>query len=275
MDLQPIHAPPTTFFRKYIYSTDHKVIAKQFLWTGLIFLAFGGMLAMLIRWQLAFPGEPIPGLLGSALLGEDQMIGPAEYNSLFTNHGLIMIFWAVTPVLIGCFGNLCIPLMIGARDMAFPWLNMLSFWTFLLSVVFVVMGFFQELGAAAAGWTTYPPLSTKIGTPGDGQTLIILGLFTTGSATIMGAINYITTVIRLRAPGMTYMKMPLTVWGLWLTSILNLLFVPVLAAAAILRHGNESSGTRRTRPEKPSARSPGRSPSRPSTTGRTNSRTRR
>ncbi len=243
MDLQPIHAPPTTFIKKYLYTMDHKVIAKQFLWTGLIFLLFGGMLAMLIRWQLAFPGEPVPGILGSALLGEDQMIGPAEYNTLFTNHGLIMVFWAITPLLIGCFGNLLIPLQIGARDMAFPWLNMASFWVFVLSLVFVVMGFFHELGAAAAGWTTYPPLSTNVGTPGDGQTLMVLGLFVTGTATIMGAVNYITTVIRLRAPGMTYMRMPLTVWGLWLTSILNLLFVPVLGSAGLLLVMDRSFGT--------------------------------
>src|SRR5262249_18071293 len=143
------------------------------------------------------------------------VIGPATYNGIFTSHGLIMIFWAITPAMIGCFGNLCIPLMVGARDMAFPKLNMLSYWTFFLSGIMVVASFVVELGAAAAGWPTYPPLSTQIGTPGPGQTLMVMAIFTTGSATIMGSINYVTTVIRLRAPGMTYMKMPLTVWGLW------------------------------------------------------------
>src|SRR5207253_4610840 len=139
----------------------------------------------------------------------------------FTMHGLIMIFFAITPIMIGAFGNFCIPLMIGARDMAFPTLNMLSFWTFLLSQLLVLSSFFVQLGSAAAGWTTYPPLSTNVGTPGVGQSLVVLALFVTGIATIMGAINYVTTVIRFRPPGMTWFRMPATVWGLWLTAILN------------------------------------------------------
>jgi cytochrome c oxidase subunit 1 len=244
MDLQPIHHPPTTFVKKYLISTDHKVIAKQFLWVGLIFLAFGGLLAILIRWQLTFPGEPVPGLVGKLMFAHnDGVIGPAEYATLFTNHGLIMIFFAITPILIGCFGNFCIPLLIGARDMAFPWLNALSFWTFIISCSLVVISFFQELGAASAGWTTYAPLSTQVGTPGSGQSMMVVAIFVSGTATIMGAINYVATVIRLRAPGMTYMKMPLTIWGFWLTSILNLLFVPVLAAGAILLQMDRSFGT--------------------------------
>ena len=244
MDLQPIHHPPTTFVKKYLLTVDHKVIAKQFLWVGLFFLAFGGLLALLIRWQLAFPGEPVPGLVGKLMFAHnDGVVGPAEYATLFTNHGLIMIFFAITPILIGCFGNFCIPLLIGARDMAFPWLNALSFWCFVGSCVVVIMSFFQELGAAAAGWTTYAPLSTQVGTPGSGQSYMVMAIFITGSATIMGSVNYIATVIRLRAPGMTYMKMPLTVWGLWLTAILNLLFVPVLAAGAILLQMDRSFGT--------------------------------
>ena len=130
MDLQPIHPEPTSFLKKYIFSIDHKVIAKQFLWAGLIFLAFGGIEAMLIRWQWAFPGQPVP-VLGQLLFSKNGgAIGPAQYTGIFTTHGLVMIFFAITPILIGCFGNLCIPLMIGARDMAFPLLNMLSFCTF-------------------------------------------------------------------------------------------------------------------------------------------------
>jgi len=234
-DLQPKHAAPTSFLKKYVFTVDHKVIAKQFLWTGLLFLAFGGMLAMMIRWQWAYPGEPVPWFLGGDLLWRtDGIIGPATYNSIFTNHGLIMIFWAITPALIGCFGNFCIPLMIGARDMAFPFLNGLSFHVFFWSGIMVIASFFMHLGGASAGWTTYPPLSTNIGSIGWGQTLMVMAIFTTGSATIMGSVNYVTTVIRLRAPGMTYMRMPGTVWGLWLTAILNVLFVPVLAAAAVL-----------------------------------------
>jgi len=234
MELQHIHPEPTSFLRKWVFSTDHKVIAKQFLWAGLLFLAFGGGLAMLIRWQWAFPGQPVPAV-GSLLFGgSGGSITPANYNSIFTMHGLIMIFFAITPIMIGAFGNFCIPLMIGARDMAFPKLNMLSFWTFLVSQLLVLASFFVQLGSAAAGWTTYPPLSTNVGTPGLGQTLVVAAIFVTGVATIMGGLNYVTTVVRLRAPGMTYMRMPATVWGLWLTAILNVLFVPVLGSAALL-----------------------------------------
>ncbi len=232
-DLQPIHHPPTSFLGKYVFSIDHKVIAKQFLWTGLAFLFLGGALAMAIRWPWAYPGQPMPGM-GALLSETGGIVAPANFNSTFTMHGLIMIFWAITPALIGCFGNLCIPLMIGARDMAFPLLNMLSFHTFLLSGLVIVASFFVPMGAAAAGWTTYPPLSTNVGTPGWGQTLVVVAIFLTGTATIMGSINYVTTVIRLRAPGMTYMRMPMTVWGLWLTAILNVLFVPVLASGGLL-----------------------------------------
>jgi cytochrome c oxidase subunit 1 len=235
MELQPIHEAPTSFVRKYLFTIDHKVIAKQFLWAGLIFLALGGYLAMLIRWQWAYPGEPVPGL--------GRAITPSMFTSIFTNHGLIMIFFAITPLLIGCFGNLTIPLCIGARDMAFPLLNMLSFWTFLTSQGLVLSSFLVELGPAAAGWTTYPPLSTNVGTPGLGQTLMVAAIFVTGVATIMGGINYVITVIRLRAPGMTYMRLPLTVWGLWLTSILNVLFVPVLGSAGLLLLLDRLTGT--------------------------------
>jgi cytochrome c oxidase subunit 1 len=234
MDIQPIHPPPRSFLRRYVFSTDHKVIARQFLWAGLLFLLFGGLLAMLIRWQWAYPGQKVP-VVGQALFHRsDGVISPAAYNTVFTMHGLVMIFFAVTPLLIGAFGNLTIPLMVGARDMAFPRLNMLSFWTFATSLGLMVASFFAQLGSAAAGWTTYPPLATKVGTPGNGQTLVVAALFVTGAATVMGALNYVVTVIRFRAPGMTYLRLPLTVWGLWLTSILNILFVPVLGAATLL-----------------------------------------
>jgi cytochrome c oxidase subunit 1 len=243
VDLQAIHPDPDSFVRRYVFSLDHKVIAKQFMWAGLIFLIFGGTLAFLIRWQWAFPGEPVP-VLGSLMLGKSGgVITPTAYNSIFTMHGLIMIFFAITPLMIGAFGNFCIPLMIGARDMAFPTLNMLSFWTFLLSQILIIASFLVPMGSAGAGWTTYPPLSGNAGMPGPGQTLVVAAIFVTGVATIMGSINYVTTVIRLRAPGMTYMRMPLTVWGLWLTAILNVLFVPVLGSAALLLLLDRAFGT--------------------------------
>ena len=233
-DLQPVHPAPNSFFYQYLWSLDHKVIGKQFLWAGLTFLFVGGVLAMMIRWQWAFPGKAVPVLGPLLLSGQNGQIGPATYMTIFTMHGLIMIFFAITPILIGAMGNFLIPLQIGARDMAFPWLNALSFWTFALSLVFVVCAFFGELGAAGAGWTTYPPLSTNVGTPGSGQTFMVAAVFITGVSSIMGGINYVTTVIRHRAPGMTWMRLPLTIWGLWLTAILNVLFVPVLGSAALL-----------------------------------------
>ena len=243
VELQPKHEPPTSFISKYIISYDHKVIAKQFLWAGLIFLALGGALAYMIRWQWAFPGESIPVLGGFFFKNSGGAMTPTGYNSTFTMHGLIMVFWAITPLMIGAFGNYCIPLMIGARDMAFPWLNMASFWVFVASQIMILASFVVPMGSAGAAWTTYPPLSTNVGMPGAGQSLVVGALFVTGVSTIMGAVNYVTTVIRLRAPGMTWMRMPLTVWGLFLTAILNALFVPVLGSAGLLLLMDRMFGT--------------------------------
>ncbi len=243
MELQPIHSPPKSFIKKWVFSIDHKVIAQQFLWTGLAFLALGGTLAYMIRWQWAYPKEPVP-MMGQLLSATGGIITPPTYTSIFTMHGLIMIFWAITPILIGAFGNFTIPLMIGARDMAFPKLNMYSYWMFFISSVFVILSFTSQLGAASAGWTTYPPLSTNVGSPGFGQTYMAVAIFLTGVSTIMGGINYIVTIIRFRAPGMTYMRMPLTIWGMWLTAILNVLFVPVLGSAALLLALDRLAGTK-------------------------------
>jgi cytochrome c oxidase subunit 1 len=226
-----------SFLTKYIFSTDHKVIGKQFIWLGIFFLFFGGYLSMLMRWQLAYPEQAVPWWLSWGIFFKDAggIIDPDTYNQLFTMHGTIMIFWAVTPILIGGFGNFLIPLQIGAPDMAFPRLNMISFWTWFLSSVVLLASYLLPQGPAAGGWTSYPPLSSPMGgIPGEGQTLWTLALVLMGTGTIMGAINYIITVVRLRAPGMTYFRMPLTVWGLWLTSIMNAVFVPVIAAGLIL-----------------------------------------
>jgi cytochrome c oxidase subunit I len=240
---QHIHPEPKAFIWKYVFSIDHKVIAKQFLWTGLMFLALGGTLAMMIRWQWAYPKTAVPVVGALFLSHTGGAITPPTYTSIFTMHGLIMIFWAITPILIGAFGNFCIPLMIGARDMAFPKLNMYSYWMFFASSVLVILSFTSQLGAASAGWTTYPPLSTNVGAPGWGQTYMALAIFATGVSTIMGGINYIVTVIRYRAPGMHWFRMPLTIWGLWLTAILNVLFVPVLGSAALLLTLDRLAGT--------------------------------
>ncbi|HUB07342.1 MAG TPA: cbb3-type cytochrome c oxidase subunit I [Myxococcales bacterium] len=233
-DIQPIHPAPRSFWRRAVFSTDHKVIARQFLGFGLVFMLLGGVMALLIRWQLGYPGEPVPAI-GRWLFPQSHgAVTPTAYAALFTMHGTIMIFFAVTPILIGAYGNFCIPLLIGARDMAFPKLNMLSFWTQMIAGLILVVSFFVPLGPAMGGWTSYPPLSSAAGQPGGGETLWTLALFVAGCSTLMGAINYITTIIRFRAPGMGYFRMPLTVWGLWLTAILNALFVPVVASALLL-----------------------------------------
>jgi cytochrome c oxidase subunit 1 len=243
MTAAELPAAPADFWRRYVFSTDHKVIAKQFLALGLTFLLVGGVMAMLIRWQLASPGQPVP-LVGRALFGATGgMISPAAYTSLFTMHGTIMIFFAVTPILIGAFGNFCVPLMIGARDMAFPALNMLSLWTMAAATATLTASFFVPLGAPQAGWTAYATLSTAIGTPGLGQTLWVVAIYLNGASSVMGAVNYITTIIRERAPGMTYFRMPITVWGFFLTSVLNALFVPVLAAGMVLLFFDRVFGT--------------------------------
>lgn len=231
---QHIHPKPTTFLSKYVFSYDHKVIGKQFLWYGIFFLFVGGLMALMIRWTLAYPGAPFP-VIGKFLFPETGgAVPPDTYAMLFTMHGTIMIFYAITPILIGAFGNFCIPLMLGARDMAFPLLNMLSFHVAVISGALLLGSLFTPLGAAAGGWTSYPTLSTLIGSPGAGQTLWTLAIFVLGVSSTMGAVNYITTIITLRAPGMGYFDMPLTIWGLGLTAILNAIFLPVLGAGCLL-----------------------------------------
>jgi cytochrome c oxidase subunit 1 len=234
---------PVGFLRRFVFSIDHKVIGRQFLFLGLAFLAIGGVMAMLIRWQLARPGAPVP-LVGKLLFGPSGgVISPVAYTALFTMHGTIMIFFAVTPILIGGFGNFCLPLLLGARDMAFPRLNLASFWTMFAATAVLTASFFVPLGPPQAGWTAYATLSTTIGAPGLGQTLWVVAIYLNGASSVMGAVNYITTVLRMRAPGMTYLRMPLTVWGFFLTSILNALFVPVLAAAMVLLFFDRVLGT--------------------------------
>ena len=234
---------PVGFLRRFVFSIDHKVIGRQFLFLGLAFLAVGGVMAMLIRWQLARPGAPVP-LVGKLLFGPSGgVISPVAYTALFTMHGTIMIFFAVTPILIGGFGNFVLPLMLGARDMAFPRLNMASFWTMFAATAVLTASFFVPLGPPEAGWTAYATLSTTIGAPGPGQTLWVVAIYLNGASSVMGAVNYITTVLRMRAPGMTYLRMPLTVWGFFLTSILNALFVPVLGAAMVLLFFDRVLGT--------------------------------
>jgi cytochrome c oxidase subunit 1 len=229
------------FWRKYVFSTDHKVIGIQFLFTTLFFFLIGGALALLLRWQLAYPGKPIP-ILGQ-LFPENMMVGgvmlPEFYNSLFTMHASVMIFFAIIPILVGAFGNFIVPLQIGARDMAFPRLNMFSYWVFWPGAVIALAGFFMG-GAAASGWTAYPPLSAI---EPFGQTLWIIAVLFVGTSSIMGAINYLTKILTMRAPGMGFFRMPLTTWALFITSMLVLLGTPVLTSALILLLFDRTMGT--------------------------------
>jgi cytochrome c oxidase subunit 1 len=212
-------------------STDHKVVARQYLWAGLGFLAVGGLLAMLIRWQWGWPGRPVP-VFGWAFPQTGGALTPPGYTGVFTMHGLLMVFFAITPLLIGSLGHFVIPLAVGARSLAFPRLSAWSFRVFALGGALVLASFGVRLGAATAGWTSYPPLSAAHEfTPGAGQTLVMAGVVCAALSSFLSAVNFAVTVVRCRAPGMTWGRLPLTVWGLFFTSVLNLLFIPVVGAA--------------------------------------------
>ena len=230
--------PPLSFWRKYVFSVDHKVIGLQFLFTGLVMLLFGGLMAMAIRWQLAYPWTEMP-VLGKVLFPETgAVISPEYYTMLFTMHGTVMIFFVIIPLLTGTFGNFLIPLMIGAPDMAFPRLNMMGYWFWWPGIFLVLLAFGAEGGGPAAGWTAYPPLSTiETAAPGSlsGQTLWMLALTFVGVSSMMGAVNYVTTIIKMRAPGMTYFRMPLSIWGLMISALLQLFALPVLTAAGFMQ----------------------------------------
>lgn len=232
------HHQVLPWYRRYLFSTDHKVIAKQFMVTSFIFLFIGGAFALMIRWQLAYPGRPIP-VVGSLLPGTwvtepgSGVITPEFFAQLLTMHGSIMIFFVIIPLAVGMFGNFCIPLMIGTNDMALPRLNMWSFWLLPPAGLIILTGFFTPSGYAAAGWTSYPPLAAQTGYPVftfTGQTLWLIAVFLVGFSSIMGGVNYITTVLNKRAKGMRLFDMPLTVWAIFITAILAVLGTPVLAS---------------------------------------------
>src|SRR5213594_3497326 len=216
------HHEELGFWRTYVFSTDHKMIGRQFLFLGLFMLLIGGTLAMMVRWELAWPETAVPGF---SWVPEPYMYGgiipPQTYNALFTMHATIVIFFVVMPIMVGAFGNFLIPLMIGTRDMAFPKLNMLSFWVGLLSAIIMGASFMVPLGPAAAGWTSYATLSAVPEYTGVnwGQNLWCISLIVLGISSLMGSINYITTVVNLRAPGMTWFRLPLTIWALFITAV--------------------------------------------------------
>jgi len=234
------------FIRKYVFSTDHKVIAIQFLLYSMVFLTLGGLLAMAIRWQLGFPGQPMPG--GQVLLGRGApggVIDPRFYLGLVSMHGTFMIFFAIMPLLVGAFANYLIPLKIGAPDMAFPTLNMWSFWLMIPAGVLAVLALVAEGGAPSAGWTGYAPLSNTPLYTGvsAGQVFWCLAIAVFALSSLLGSVNYITTVINLRARGMTLMRMPLSIWALFITAILAILAVPILAGAIIMLLFDQVVGT--------------------------------
>jgi len=239
-----LHSLPGATVRRnplsWIFSRDHKTIGLQFLFSSLLWMGIGGLLALAIRWQLAWPWTEIP-VLGSWLFSaEGGQITPEFYNVLFTMHATVMIFFVVIPILSGAFGNFLIPLMIGARDMAFPTLNMLSYWLMWPAFACMVCSVLVPGQGPSSGWTSYPPLSALFS---DSQSLWAIGLLIVGVASMLGAINYITTIFQMRAPGMKMMRLPMTIWGLLVTAILQAFALPVLTAALLMQLGDQLLGT--------------------------------
>ncbi len=238
-DAAHAHAPhhEISFVKKYVFSTDHKIIGIQFLITTLIMFLVGGSLALAVRWQLAFPWREMP-IIGRLLFPlQGGAISPEFYTMLFTMHATVMIFLVIIPVLAGAFGNFLIPLQIGADDMAFPTLNMLSYWFMWPAIACFMSSFFVEGGAAAAGWTAYAPLSANPpAAPGSGlgQTLWLVAVTFIGFSSMLGSVNYMTTIINMRAPGMTLFRMPMTIWAMFITAILQAFALPVLTAAGFM-----------------------------------------
>lgn len=222
------------FVRKYIFSTDHKVIGIQYMITSMLFLLSGFTMMLLMRWQLAYPGTPIP-FIGKFLpetMAPAGVMLPEFYNQLGAMHGTIMVFLGIVPLGVAAFGNFVLPLQIGAKDMAFPFLNMLSYWIFLIGGTLMLSSFALPGGAAQSGWTSYSPLA-DLAPPGQTMWLIAMTFIITSS--LFGAINFIVTTINLRAKGMTWMRLPFFVWCQFITAILLVLAFPVLQGGAILQ----------------------------------------
>ena len=237
-----------SFFEKYIFSQDHKVIAKQFLITGMFWAVLGGSLSLVFRLQLGFPDANLEFLrpfLGNWIT-EAGKLDQEFYLAAVTMHGTIMVFFVLTAGLSGTFSNFLIPLQIGARDMASGFMNMLSYWFFFISSIIMFFSLFISTGPASGGWVIYPPLSAlpqAMDGSGLGMTLWLTSMAIFIVSTLLGGINYITTIINLRTEGMSMTKMPLTIWSFFLTAILGLLSFPVLFAATLLLIFDRSFGT--------------------------------
>lgn len=268
------------FWQKYIFSTDHKVIGIQYGLTALMFLMSGFLMMLMMRWQLAWPGMQMPGvdflmnfpltrgILESGLMinevngVKNYVITPDFYNALGAMHGTIMVFLAIVPLAFGAFGNYVVPLQIGAPDMAFPRLNMASYWSYFLGGLLMLVSFWVPGGAAKSGWTNYSPLSSITHNPGEavvnemtgqkiaeivpffnGQTLWLVAMVMLITSSLLGAVNFITTLIQLRAPGMTWMRLPFFCWAQLVTGFLLLLAFPPLEAAAVMQLMDRLAGT--------------------------------
>ena len=234
------------FMRQYFFSTDHKVIGIQYAITALLFLFFGFLLMAAMRWQIAYPGQPIPVVGGFLqwILGEEGKVmipggimSPDLYNSFGAMHGTIMVFLAIVPLAFAAFGNYVVPLQIGAPDMAFPRINMVSFQCFFAGGVVMLASFFIPGGAARSGWTSYSPLASMADLANriDGQTFWLIGMVLLITSSLLGAVNFIATIIQLRAKGMSWMRLPFFVWAQFVTAFLLLLAFPPLEAAGVMQ----------------------------------------
>src|SRR6266702_556518 len=238
-EVHEAHHEEMGFWRKYIFSTDHKIIGMQYGFTALCFLLFGFCLMALMRWSMVSPNQPIPlvGPLLERMFGSEVapngVMQPDLYNALGAMHGTIMVFLAIVPLAFAAFGNFVVPLQIGAVDMAFPRVNMASYQAYFLGGVIMLTSFFIPGGAAQAGWTSYSPLASLI--PGDGQTFWLVGMIFLITSSLLGAVNFIATIIQLRAPGMTWMRLPFFCWAQFVTAFLLLLAFPPLEAAGIMQ----------------------------------------
>jgi cytochrome c oxidase subunit 1 len=232
------HHEDVGFWRHYIFSTDHKVIGIQYGLTALCFLLLGFFLMLTMRWQIAHPGVPVPlvGPLLARIFGDVASKGVMSadlYNMFGAMHGTIMVFLAIVPLAFAAFGNYVVPLQIGAVDMAFPRINMASYQCYVVGGIIMFVSFFIPGGPAQAGWTSYSPLATSIAS--DGQTFWVVGMVFLITSSLLGAVNFIATIIQLRAPGMTWMRLPFFVWAQFVTAFLLVLAFPPLEAAAIMQ----------------------------------------
>lgn len=230
------HEEKLGFIRKYVFSLDHKVIGIQYAVTALLFLFFGFCLMMLLRWQLAYPGKPLPIAWLAKLLGDTRMPGgimvPEFYLQLGAMHGTIMVFLGVVPLAVGGFGNYVLPLQIGAPDMAFPKLNMMSYWVYFIGGVIMLASFFVPGGAPQSGWTSYAPLSVIAS---KSQDYWLFGMVFLITSSLLGSINFIVTTIQMRAKGLSMFRLPFFVWAQLVTSFLLLLAFPPLEGAAVFQ----------------------------------------